>query len=389
MEIGRGGKTLLLLGAFVVVCAGLKEAGEGPFLTPVLLAAFLASITAPLMFWMKNRGVPVGIAVTLAILADLLVLAALGALVGSSLTTFANALPHYQDEMNLLVSDAAKFLATYGIDQERVNEMLSPTELMKMVGAMLTGFLTSLMQAVSRLVLVLIVVIFMLAEAAGMRTKLTRLVADDETYARMRRAARQVNQYLIVKSVTSAATGVLIGLWVWLMGLDFPVLWGLLAFLLNYIPTLGSIIAAIPAVTLSLLQLGVGPTLLVILGYLVVNFTIGNFLEPRIFGRTLGLSPLVVFLSMLFWGWLLGPLGALLSVPLTMIVKIYLMNTNDLAWVAVLLAPASQIRSDRRNFPPKVPDATPARGIKIPVGRVKTPVVSSTAKPDGGVDPAE
>jgi predicted PurR-regulated permease PerM len=112
----------------------------------------------------------------------------------------------------------------------------------------------------------------------------------------------------------------------------------LIAFLLNYIPTVGSIIAAIPAVLLSLILVGTaGHAVLVTLGYVVVNTLFGNILEPNLMGRRLGLSTLVVILSLLFWGWAWGPLGALLSVPLTVVVKIWLENTHDLKWVAILL----------------------------------------------------
>jgi AI-2 transport protein TqsA len=122
-----------------------------------------------------------------------------------------------------------------------------------------------------------------------------------------------------------------------LIGVDFAPTWGLLAFLLNFIPNIGSIIAAVPAILLALIQLGLPSALLTLLGYLVVNITIGNFLEPRVMGRSLGLSTLVVFLSLLFWGWVLGPIGMVLSVPLTMIAKIALAANEDTRWLAVLL----------------------------------------------------
>ena len=121
------------------------------------------------------------------------------------------------------------------------------------------------------------------------------------------------------------------------MGLAFPMVWGLLAFLLNCVPSIGAIIAAIPAVLFALVQHGPGSALVVAIGYIVVNTAIGSLLEPHLIGRTLGLSTLVVFLSLVFWGWVWGPLGMLLSVPLTMIVKIFLENSEDLRWVAVML----------------------------------------------------
>jgi predicted PurR-regulated permease PerM len=146
-----------------------------------------------------------------------------------------------------------------------------------------------------------------------------------------------------VKTGTSALTGLIVALLCWSCGVDLPVLWGLLAFLLNYIPNIGSVIAAVPPVLLALVQHGPGVAMGVAAGYLAVNFTVGNMLEPRLMGRALGLSPLVVFLSMLVWGWMLGPVGALFSAPLTMILKHWLAHTPDLTWIAVLLGPASDV----------------------------------------------
>jgi AI-2 transport protein TqsA len=151
--------------------------------------------------------------------------------------------------------------------------------------------------------------------------------------------------------VTSMTTGLLVGLWTLAVGLDFPLFWGLTAFLLNYVPTVGSLVAAVPAVALGLVQLGPGGALLVALGYIVINVTIGNLIEPQVMGRGLGLSPLVVLLSLLFWGWVWGPLGMLLSLPLTMVLKIMVENVPQLAWLAVLMGPAHDARKEPRVRP--------------------------------------
>ncbi|HSG63786.1 MAG TPA: AI-2E family transporter, partial [Gammaproteobacteria bacterium] len=135
-------------------------------------------------------------------------------------------------------------------------------------------------------------------------------------------------------------TGALAGSLCALVGLDFPVLWGLLAFLFNYVPTIGSLIAAIPPIALALVQFGAVQSAVIGIGYLVLNVTIGGLLEPRIMGRGLGLSTLVVFLSLVFWGWVLGPVGMLLSVPLTMTAKIALESGERTAPIAILLGSA-------------------------------------------------
>ncbi|MYG80244.1 MAG: AI-2E family transporter, partial [Gemmatimonadetes bacterium] len=173
--------------------------------------------------------------------------------------------------------------------------------------------------------------------------------------------------YLVIKTLISIATGVLLGLWAWFMGLDLPILLGLFAFLLNYIPTIGSIIASVPAlilagididpVTLEFAGMDFQHAAIVGLGYLTVNVFFGNWLEPTLLGRHLGLSTLIVVVSLFFWGWLWGPLGALLSVPLTMVVKIMLENTPDLRWMAVLLGKTPPPEPD-----PGEPDSAPEEG---------------------------
>jgi predicted PurR-regulated permease PerM len=198
--------------------------------------------------------------------------------------------------------------------------------------------------------LVFLIMAFMLSEATVFPDKLHYITGDSSTDEdRMAKVVKEVQTYLGIKTVISLATGLLLGGWSYFMGLDFPVLLGLIAFLLNYVPTVGSIIAALPALLLSIILVGTAAhAILVTLGYVVVNTVFGNILEPNLMGRRLGLSTLVVILSLLFWGWAWGPLGALLSVPLTVIVKIWLENTTDLRWVAVLLDKA----------PPKAATAT-------------------------------
>jgi AI-2 transport protein TqsA len=146
-----------------------------------------------------------------------------------------------------------------------------------------------------------------------------------------------VNRYMGLKALFSLATGVCVWILLAIIGVEFAGTWGLLAFFLNFIPAIGSFIAAIPAILWALIQLGLAPALLTALAYLVVNSLIGNLLEPRFMGRKLGLSTLVVFLSLIFWGWVLGPVGMLLSVPLTMIAKIALATDEDSRWIAVML----------------------------------------------------
>ena len=146
-----------------------------------------------------------------------------------------------------------------------------------------------------------------------------------------------MNKYLTIKTITSILTGTIIYISLSIIDLDHAIMWALIAFFLNYIPSIGSIIASIPAIIIALIQYNIYYAVLVAGIYMVVNITLGSIIEPKYLGKELGLSTLVIFLSLLFWGWLLGPVGMLLSVPLTMILKIRLESYDDTKWIAVLL----------------------------------------------------
>jgi predicted PurR-regulated permease PerM len=148
-----------------------------------------------------------------------------------------------------------------------------------------------------------------------------------------------INRYMAIKTVISMTAGILIWIWLSVLGVDFPILWGFLAFLLHYVPNIGALISSVPAVLLALIQLGIGPAALAAAGYLAVNFILGNVVEPVLMGRRLGLSTLVVFLSLIFWGGLLGLIGVVLCIPLTMTLKFVCENNKSMQWIAVLLGP--------------------------------------------------
>ena len=193
---------------------------------------------------------------------------------------------------------------------------------------------------------ILLMIAFLLAEGSTFPRKLRLISRDpDRATRRWHAIGDDINRYMAIKTGTSLVTGIVVALWLMILGVDFPLLWGTLAFLLNYVPNLGSVLAALPAVLLALVQLGPGTAGLVVLGYGMVNFVVGSVLEPRSMGRGLGLSTLVVFLSLVFWGWVLGPVGMLLSVPLTASIKIVLESSESTRWAAVLLGSAPKARS--------------------------------------------
>ena len=234
-----------------------------------------------------------------------------------------------------------------GIDTSTMalKEMLNPGSAMKIFGAALN----SLSKVLTNGFLILMTVIFMLLEASSIPAKLRRMFGDPEhSLAGFDTFVNNVKQYMAIKTAVSLATGVLVAVWLTILGVDYPILWGVLAFFLNYVPNIGSIIAAIPAVLLAIIQVGPLKAALAAVGYVVVNLVMGNGVEPRFMGKGLGLSTLVVFLSLIFWGWVLGPVGMLLSVPLTITAKIALDSREDTRWLSVLLGPRRKPAISRR-----------------------------------------
>ena len=187
---------------------------------------------------------------------------------------------------------------------------------------------------------VLLTVVFILAESGGFAGKIGKLPGNTEKRLMLiKKFSQGVQEYMLIKSLVSFLTGALITTSLLLLGVDYALLWGMLAFGFNFVPNIGSIIAAVPAVLLTLIQLGPISAGLVALSYLVVNIVVGNLIEPQFMGKKLGLSTLVVFLSLVFWGWVLGPVGMLLSVILTMTLKIALDNHESTRWLGTLLGP--------------------------------------------------
>lgn len=185
---------------------------------------------------------------------------------------------------------------------------------------------------------ILLFVVFILAEQSCFKQKLKQAFPGSKTASQtLLMVTGSINQYMAIKAAVSVLTGLLVWLFLLIIGVDYPVLWGTLAFILNFIPTFGSLIAAVPAVLLALVQLGPVSALMTAAGYFFVNTLVGNIIEPRVMGKGLGLSSFVVLVSLVFWGWVLGTVGMLLSVPLTVMVKMGLEFFPETRWIAIML----------------------------------------------------
>ncbi len=326
-------KFLIVFAAFVIVVSGLKMASS--LVVPFLLAVFIAMIVSPLLTWLKHRRVPGSLAILLIISLILAMGLVLAAVVGSSVESFRQDIPVYSAKLSVMSESIQQGLTQRGlaIDAEQWQNSFDPSAVMRWVGSTLASF----GNVMTNSVLILITVIFILAENTSFSDKLRLARGDKSSQAWLAELSTSIHSYLAIKAGISVVTGLLIYIWLTILGVDYAVLWGLIAFLLNFVPTVGSFIAAIPAVLLASVQLGLGSAGLTLLGFVVVNFLMGSAIEPRWMGKGLNLSPLVVFVSLVFWGWILGPVGMLLSIPLTIIVKIALAANKDTQWISVML----------------------------------------------------
>lgn len=331
-------KLLVIVASFVIIVAGMKAAES--IIVPFLLALFIAIIASPPYFWLQEKGLPKALAMLIVIFAFLFIISIIGLLIGTSINDFTSKLPFYETKLRSEIQGVIAWLTESGFLEKEINlqEMFNPSSVFKIVantfnevsGLFANGFL------------ILLMIIFMLLEVSSIPVKLKKMFNDPEiSIKRVNSISENINKYIAIKTAISIVTGLLVTIFLLIIGVDYPILWGVLAFALNFIPTIGSIIALIPAALLTIVQFGFGDALIVIIGYLVINTIMGNILEPRLMGKGLGLSTLVVFISLIFWGWVLGPIGMLLSVPLTITIKIILDSSEETRWFAVLLGPES------------------------------------------------
>lgn len=349
MKSGSGQSWVLNLAALMIIIYGLRTAQA--IVVPILMALFVSMVGTPPLFWMRRKGVPNALAVLIVVLGMLGVLVLFGSLIGTSIADFTSRVPYYQQRLD---QQLIEFLERFDLEG-RIGSVRDLIQLIDPSGAMdlAARLLNGLGGVLNNALLIVFTVVFVLLEAWSFPRKLQAVVGSGASSSTLSRFSESLNRYIGLKTAISLFTGFTVGLWVGFLGLDFPMLWGLLAFLLNYVPNIGSIIAAFPAVLLAVVQMGAGRALVIAIGYLAINVLVGNLLEPRIMGRSMGLSTLVVFLSLIFWGWVLGPVGMLLSVPLTMTLVIALESSPSTRRFAIMLCETPDSETDPGGSLPK------------------------------------
>ena len=331
--------------AGVLILLGIARYASA-IVVPLLLSFFITIIAASPINWLKDRGVPALLAIGIILFSIIVLIVLLAIMLGNTMVQFNDALPVYQAKLNQLTESVTELLAEKGINLETAGILnaLDPGAIMAFANTLMVG----LADVLGNAVMIMFTTMFLLIDMFDFPQKLqsAQREGSKRILGQISLFMKSTNQYLFIKALISLGTGVLIWLCLEFVGLDFAVLWGVIAFVLNFVPNIGSFLAAVPAVLIGIVQLGPTSALVVIAIYAVVNTVMGNLVEPKLMGKKLGLSILAVFLSLVFWGWLFGSVGMLLSVPLTMAVKFAAMNNPQTRWLGILLSPPPEDESE-------------------------------------------
>jgi len=327
------GYFFIVMASVIIVLAGIKLAAA--IIVPFLLSLFIAIILSPSYNFFKSKGVPDIFAIIIVISVFLLLLAFIAKLIGTSVHSFSANIDVYASKLLIHYKSLSEFAGDLGVEipVSEITTMFDSKQVMRFFTSIING----LGSVFTNGFVVILTVVFMLLESKNFIYKIRYADNNSETITHINQIFSQIKSYMVIKALISLLTGFIVWAVLSYIGTDYAFLWGVLAFLFNFIPNIGSIIAAVPAVLITLVQLGGLHALMVATFYIIINVTIGSILEPKVMGKGLGLSTLVVFLSLIFWGWLLGIVGMLLSIPLTIMAKIIFAANEDTKWLAVLL----------------------------------------------------
>jgi AI-2 transport protein TqsA len=320
----RGIVPLLLgLASLVLVVAGMRAISG--LLSPILLSLFVVMVTSPLMQWLKARGLPNWLAYTLVLLGVIFVGLVLIFFLAASLAQLSQELPTYRNLIDQQLTDLAQWLDSRGIQAQDIKDLewFQPGRILQA----LLYFISALLGTVSNVGFTLLIFIYMLASAANFSGRLRHgLSFNPPMLRRFSHFSSSISTYLLIKSWLGALTALLQVVLMWILGIDFAVLWGVFSFLFNFVPNIGFYISLIPPTLIALLTLGWGKALIFAIGYTLINNFFDIAIAPRYLGKGLDLSTIVTFLAVVFWAWILGPIGAFLALPLTVMVKTLLLE---------------------------------------------------------------
>jgi AI-2 transport protein TqsA len=325
-------RVMLGLAATIVVLVGMRVGA--PILNPIFFAVILALLFNPIYSWLGRRGLPKPLALVIMLVGLTILFLGLFFILGISIARFSSDIGSYTAQLNKQMAGIEGQIKNLGINQGDVRDAVKPSDLTALVGTVLGGIADFL----SNLFLILIIVLFLLAEGSSMMNRLRASVGRNHPQAeRLIVFGRNVVRQLGLRAIVNLITGAGVTLLLLALGVDFPVMWGILAFFLSFIPWIGLPLAVAPAVVLALAEHGVTNAILVIVGVIVINILAENLVSPMLMGRGLSLSPTFLFLGFIFWAFVLGGPGAFLAAPLTIFVVLMLGTFPETKWIASLM----------------------------------------------------
>jgi AI-2 transport protein TqsA len=333
---------LLKIAALIIIFAGLIYAKS--IITPFLLALFISIVCEQPISWLEKKRLPRWLALIIVLLGMIVLFTGFAFLIGETVSSFSGNLSKYESTLTDLSNSFIQFLNEkgYKIKQDQIFNLVQPAKILEFTASTLNA----LVNMMGNTFLIFLIVLFTLTEFGSFSIKTKAILSGTDTStAYFSTILQNIRHYLGIKTLICLLTGILVYLALLIIGVDYPLLWALIAGLMNYIPNIGSIIAAVPAVLFALVQLGIGGAVWTLASFMVVNNVLGNFIEPRIMGKGLGLSTLVVFLSLIFWGFIFGPVGMFLSVPFTMTIKIILEQNVKTKWLAIILGTPAEAKT--------------------------------------------
>jgi predicted PurR-regulated permease PerM len=331
-------KILLYSTAAVVLTIGMKTIA--PILTTVLFSIFAALIFTPLVRWLKRKGIPGGLSVLLVILLFTLIVLVLGVIVVRAAIQFGDQIPIYQNQLTEFMNSLAIYIPSYeGFSvQSIVRGIVSITV------SLMVSIVNGLVNTGTTAGIIILTTAFMLIEAANVPEKVKEETENQsELQLRLSRFGRKLVTFIVIRAEINLITSVAITIIFLIGGIDYAILWGVLIFLLSYIPYIGLVIASIPPIVIALFKYGPLGALAVIVVIAVIDGIIENVLFPSLMGKGLQLSPAFLFLALIYWNFVLGGAGALLSIPLTIVLKIMLESFDETKWMARLMGPPGDL----------------------------------------------
>jgi predicted PurR-regulated permease PerM len=334
----RGVVVLLGTACLVVVVGGMRITAD--LIGPVFLALMLTVTISPIAIWMRSKGVPLWLAMIANVIAVYVLLIVLGGAMALSLARLVDLLPQYQQQFDDLRNNLISTLSGLGIDQTQVVAAVEKATTPGQIVGVLEWLFGGLASALSDTVFLLAVLLFMCIDAVDFPARLAASgMQRPQVAGALRGFAQGTRRYLWVTTVFGVIVALIDTVALWALDIPLPFLWGLLAFITNYIPNIGFIIGVIPPALLGLLQGGVEKMIWVIVVYCAINFVIQSVIQPKVVGNAVGLSATMSFLSLIFWAWVLGPLGALLAIPLSLLAKGLLVDIDpSTRWINPLVS---------------------------------------------------